>query len=171
MCEPISIGLALVSALSTYASYQSEKDAAKQQNRMAVENAKNSIKAQQDAANLETTRMLQEESIHTDDSIRLTNQRRAAAGEAIASANAAGMDLDFLQQEFLQLEGNHRNALQMEMDWKRQQSRAHQKGYSAQAQDRINSTPLARGPSTAAALAGLGGAALEGYAHYKTTKP
>lgn len=174
MCEPATLAVAsfAFTALSTGLSYVSQVDSANQtakyNQEVLNENAKSAASAYRYNVTQEATRMTQEEDAVSMAAHEINLERRRAAGAALASSNAAGMDIDELQMDFLRQEGNQRAALQRQMEWKRQQSGANMQGYAAQAKDRVaayNPAPV-QAPSIAGMLAGLGTSAVNTYSTY-----
>jgi hypothetical protein len=159
-------------ALSTGLNYYAQSEQADAQNeykeQMQEQNRENAMESYRQQTAQQQTRLVQEETSIAQQEQQRSKQQRKAAGEALASSQSAGVNLDALMSDYLRAEGSYRSALQQNMDWTRNQAQQNMKGMQAQARDRIASGNFAptQGPSGAAALAGLGTKAMSSFQSY-----
>lgn len=176
MCEPTSSTMLatsiFMSALSTGATYISQKEAAEDQqdyqDKVREQNNEAAMDAYRFNTNQEQTRRIQEDTTAARETQKANLRVREEAGKAMASSSAAGLSVEQIMGDFLRQEGNFNSSLQQQMDWKSQQSEAEMRGYGAQAKDRIasyNPPPVSQ-PSAAAALATFGTKAVGAYGKY-----
>lgn len=175
MCNPMLVAVGF-SALSTGASYMSQKSAAEDQakyNQKVVNaNAKNANEAYVFNTQQEQTRVIQEEASIKNDIQQVDLERRRASGEAVASSNGAAMNLEYLLGDYMRQQGGNTYALNNALDQTLRQSQNNLKGYEAQAKDRIasvNPAPVSS-PSLVGALAGFGASAAGTYGDYRNSK-
>lgn len=177
MCEPTT-GTLLASqivfaALSTGAQYMAAMEEADNHNsymrQRQEQTTENALAAYRNETTQETNRLLQEDQAASQELQEIRKQSRKQAGEAMASSNAMGTNLDYLLEDYLREEANYKSAVRQELHWKRQQSDFNMKSYQSNAQSRINSTvyqPQSK-PSAVAHLATLGLKTAGAYQDYK----
>lgn len=181
MCEPLSVAMAVTAALSAIASYTSQKSAAdaqedyndqmtKQQNNYMKANAEASNKAYFNDMQQEGLRMQQTAEASSEELQALQRDTLQAAGTAQASgANNAVMTDIFRNQ------ARASGQIKTNLAWEQEQSKMNLKSMQANALNRIRAvrpyipTPVNQ-PNRLGLVAGLGGAATTGFAHYRQTQ-
>lgn len=161
MCDPISIATFAISAASSIAQYSEQMAQSKAVEKNAQQTFRNDI----DQLSL---RQIQEANATAQKDKQTTLEVAEKSAEVEASAAAAGVSgisVDNLVAD-VQRRGARNKVTQYEnLKMTVQQIQQEKKGVRATAQSRINSAPR---PSALGLVAGIGGAALEGYnAHTK----
>ncbi|QIO59223.1 virion core protein, T7 gp14 family [Rhizobium leguminosarum] len=170
MCDPLSMLGFTVGALQQGLSYQAEKSAAEDQNRLYRENAARANQTARDQMFQTQQRMLQEQekgAAEKMDTVREAREAKATATVAAGEAGVSGLSVDALLAEFDGRAAAANDRTDQNTEWTLSQLNNEMKGIRANAEDRINSVQRAAAPSffnTGLKIAGVG---LDSYNDFK----
>jgi hypothetical protein len=161
-----------MSAATTGLNFYAQSEQAEAQNeykqQRAEETHENAMESYRQQTNQEQLRVVQEQESASQEQQKAMLKQRKAAGEALASSQSAGVNVESLMSDYLRAEGNYRSAIDQQLGYTKQQSRQNIQGFRADARSRIaagKSAPT-QGPSIAGAVAGLGTKAASAYQTY-----
>lgn len=79
--------------------------------------------------NQEQLRVVQEQESAAQEQQKNMLKQRKAAGEALASSQSAGVNVESLMDDYMRAEGNYRSAMDQQLGYTRQQLRENIKGF------------------------------------------
>ena len=141
MCEPASAMTAsqmfysslAMSAATTGLNYYAQSEQAEAQNeykqKRAEETRENAMESFRQQTNQEQLRVVQEQESATQEQQKNMLKQRKAAGEALASSQSAGVNVESLMDDYMRAEGNYRSAMDQQLGYTRQQLRENIKGF------------------------------------------
>jgi hypothetical protein len=172
MCDPVSITMVAMTALSATAGQQQARQGAKAQTRMYEANNANANKAVVDAYQQNQTRAFQEKAAASDaiQQRRLEETKQLSTGRVAAGeAGITGLSVDALLAEISGNAGRDVSTVDQNLDWTLDQLSNQQKGAQSQAQSQINSMAPGSKPSGWSAALQIGQGAVAGYGHHQKT--
>ena len=187
MCEPTTLFIASTafSALTTFAQYQGAQDQAKAQTafqqqqaeeneRFAEQNRLAALRSFEDQTSQEQLRLKQTRESASVELQDIQRSKLEAQGQALASSDFAGTNIDLLLGDFERQEANFRSTVGRQLEFETLQFSENLRGLNAQAEDRINSVrpfvaqPVSY-PSLTGAVAGFGAQTVGNFNTFKPT--
>lgn len=170
MCDPMSMTSVMVSAAGQALSFQAQKQQYEQHEEYRQQNAVNANKAYIEKTTQTNIRQAQENEAAVQKKFDLNKEAAQARGTTVASSENDGMSLDNLLADYERQRGGYNDIISQNLKMNSLESKNKIAGYRSEAVDRANSVRPASPPSAAAALLGVGGAALDAYSTYHIRK-
>lgn len=170
MCNPVSVGMFVFSALSTVASYQQAAAQAKLQTQMHQMNQASALRDMQLQYIDSGIREQQERQAAAE---RAQERRRTAlieagsASAAIGESGVAGLTMSALMREIFGQASRDVANINTNLDWTTDQLQREREAVYSSSISRMNSTAPGVAPSPWAAALRIGSAGLDSYVYYK----
>lgn len=171
MCEPVSIAMAVVGALSAVAGHQQAEVAAKVQTKQHEQNQRNAQAALRDSYIAIQNRQQQEAESAAQqveerrrESVRQMSSAYAAAGEA----GVSGLSVQSILADIGATAARDISTIEENRDWSIDQLNSEMSGARNQAMSQMNATTAGVRPSGWATALQIGSSAVGAYASYAT---
>ncbi|WP_107329059.1 virion core protein, T7 gp14 family [Metapseudomonas otitidis] len=171
MCEPVSIAMAVVGALSAVAGHQQAEVAAKVQTKQHEQNQRNAQAALRDSYIAIQNRQQQEAESAAQqveerrrESVRQMSSAYAAAGEA----GVSGLSVQSILADIGATAARDISTIEQNRDWSLDQLNSEMSGARNQAMSQMNATTAGVRPSGWATALQIGSSAVGAYASYAT---
>ncbi|MBX6273946.1 virion core protein, T7 gp14 family [Metapseudomonas otitidis] len=171
MCEPVSIAMAVVGALSAVAGHQQAEVAAKVQTKQHEQNQRNAQAALRDSYIAIQNRQQQEAESAAQqveerrrESVRQMSSAYAAAGEA----GVSGLSVQSILADIGATAARDISTIEENRDWSLDQLNSEMSGARNQAMSQMNATTAGVRPSGWATALQIGSSAVGAYASYAT---
>ncbi|QUG89066.1 hypothetical protein GR140_09920 [Pseudomonas putida] len=171
MCEPVSIAMAVVGALSAVAGHQQAEVAAKVQTKQHEQNQRNAQAALRDSYIAIQNRQQQEAESAAQqveerrrESVRQMSSAYAAAGEA----GVSGFSVQSILADIGATAARDISTIEQNRDWSLDQLNSEMSGARNQAMSQMNATTAGVRPSGWATALQIGSSAVGAYASYAT---
>lgn len=170
MCDPVSIGMAVFSGLSTVANYQQASAQAKIQTQIHQMNQASALRDMQ----LQYADLGIREQQERQAAVERAQERRrmslieaGSASAAIGESGVAGLTMSALMREVLGQATRDVTNINTNLDWTLDQLNREREGIRSSSISRMNSTTPGVRPSRLAAALRIGSAGLDAYSYYK----